>query len=83
MQTKTWTVELLLSEEGATTKARAVLLTGDTTGRVQGHGEARIHPGEQNVPEIGDEIAASRALAELSHALLDTALDDLQAVLPA
>jgi hypothetical protein len=32
------------------------------------------------VPEIGDEIAASRALSVLAHNLLDTALDDLQAL---
>lgn len=80
MRTQTWTVTILLSEEGATTKARAMLTTSDTEGRVHGEGTARKHPGEPNVPEIGDEIAASRALSALAHNLLDTALDDLQTV---
>jgi len=80
MRTKTWTVTILLSEEGSTTKARAMLSTEDTEGKVHGEGVARKHPGEPSVPEIGDEIAASRALSVLAHNLLDTALDDLQAV---
>ena len=80
MRTQTWTVTILLSEEGATTKARAVLTTADTEGKVHGEGAARKHPGEPSVPEIGDEIAASRALSALAHNLLDTALEDLQAV---
>ncbi len=80
MRTQTWTVTILLSEEGETTKARAVLTTADTEGKVHGEGSARKHPGEPNVPEIGDEIAASRALSMLAHNLLDTALDDVQAV---
>ena len=79
MRTKTWTVTILLSEEGSTTKARAMLSTEDTEGKVHGEGVARKHPGEPSVPEIGDEIAASRALSVLAHNLLDTALDDLQA----
>jgi hypothetical protein len=78
MRTKTWTVTILLSEEGSTTKARAMLSTEDTEGKVHGEGAARKHPGEPSVPEIGDEIAASRALSVLAHNLLDTALDDLQ-----
>ncbi|HEX7106792.1 MAG TPA: DUF1876 domain-containing protein [Acidothermaceae bacterium] len=80
MRTKTWTVTILLSEEGSTTKARAMLSTEDTEGKVHGEGAARKHPGEPSVPEIGDEIAASRALSVLAHNLLDTALDDLQAL---
>lgn len=81
MHTRTWTVTILLSEENSATKARAVLSTEDTAGRVQGEGTAHAHPGEPNVPEIGDEIATSRALSALAHALFDTAMDDVQAVL--
>jgi Rv2632c-like len=81
MHTRTWTVTVQLSEEGAVTKARAVLSTDDTEGRLHGEGTAFVHPGEPSVPEIGDEIAASRALAALSHALLDAALEDVQGVL--
>lgn len=81
MHTKTWTVKILLSEENSTTKARAVLSTEDTEGRVHGEGTAHTHPGEPSIPEIGDEIAASRALSALAHALFDTAMEDVRVVL--
>jgi len=32
------------------------------------------------VPEIGDELAASRALADLAHQLLDAAATDIEGV---
>lgn len=81
MHAKTWTVEILISEEDGTTRARAVLSTEDTKHRVHGEGRAHTHPGEPNVPEIGDEVATSRALSALAHALFDTAMDDVRAVL--
>ena len=85
MHAKTWSVEVQISEEDAVTKARAVLvndeLVNDETRlhvpQIQGQGVARVHPGEPNVPEIGDELATSRALSALSDALLETALDDV------
>lgn len=81
MHTKTWSVQILLSEEDAVTKARAVLITEDGATPVQGEGTARLHPHEPAVPEIGDEIATSRALAALANTLLDTALEDVRGVL--
>lgn len=36
--------------------------------------------GDSNVPEIGDELAAARALADLSHQLLDAAVQDIEDV---
>jgi len=41
---------------------------------------ARCSPSDQNVPEIGDELATARALSELAHKLLDTAAKDIEAV---
>jgi uncharacterized protein DUF1876 len=32
------------------------------------------------VPEIGDELAVSRALADLAHQLLDAAAGDIEAI---
>ena len=82
MHTRTWTVQIQISEEDALTRARAVLSTEDTQGRIHGEGTARTHPSEPNIPEIGDEIAASRALSSLAHTLFDTAIDDMHAISP-
>ncbi len=81
MHTKTWNVQILISEEDGVTRARAVLAAGDATARLHGEGTARAHPGEPDVPEIGDEVAVSRALSALGHALLDAALEDVRWVL--
>jgi hypothetical protein len=43
-------------------------------------GEASLNPVEQDVPEIGDELAVARALRDLAHKLLDAAADDLEGV---
>ncbi|MGB8650767.1 MAG: DUF1876 domain-containing protein [Mycobacteriales bacterium] len=79
MQTKTWTVELLLSEEDGTTRARAVLHAAEGPGLV-GHGVARRNPHDTEVAEIGDEVAAARALSGLAQALLGAAEVDITAV---
>ncbi|GAU70266.1 hypothetical protein SSP35_17_01210 [Streptomyces sp. NBRC 110611] len=73
-----WPVRVSLVEEDGTTTARAVLETGTTT--LTGHGTARCSPGDPDVPEIGDEIAAGRALKDLAGQLLRVADDDLQEV---
>lgn len=74
-----WRVRLHLFEddEGAT-KAHVVLDTGTTA--LSGHGTAHCHPADSNVPEIGDELAASRALRELAQQLLDIAERDIEGV---
>jgi hypothetical protein len=77
MHTKTWKVEIFLSEDEATTRAEAVLHT--TAGTELRHtGVARRSPEDANVPEIGDELAVCRALAGLSHALFDAAVMDVE-----
>ena len=43
-----------------------------------GEGLARLHPVDRDVPSIGDELAAARALSELSHLLLDVAARDIE-----
>ena len=42
---------------------------------------ARLNPHDPDVPEIGDELAAARALSDLAHVLLEAAADDLSGVL--
>ncbi len=77
-RTGEWTVRLYLFEEGRTTKARMVLDTGTTS--LTGHGKARCQPADVDVPEIGDELAASRAMSDLAGQLMQTAYDDLEGV---
>ncbi|GHC34595.1 DUF1876 domain-containing protein [Streptomyces cinnamoneus] len=75
--TTEWKIRLQLTEDGDSTKARAVLDTG--TASVTGTGAARRAPGDENVPEIGDEFAAGRALRDLGSRLLHTAQHDVEA----
>lgn len=77
--TKRWWLDLLLTEENGVTRAEVELDTGDT--RLTAHGEARLHPGEPNVPEIGDELATARALANLGRQLIHTTDADLESLL--
>ncbi|WP_308207722.1 DUF1876 domain-containing protein [Actinomadura madurae] len=68
METKQWSVELYISEDGTDTLARAVLFTGGEKKPV-GYGRARRNPVDREVPEIGEELAVSRALADLADRL--------------
>jgi hypothetical protein len=77
MHTRTWHVTIDLFEQDDLTRARAVLHT-DAGPDVQHEGVARRRPGDRDVPEIGDELAACRALAGLAHDLLDAAIADVQ-----
>ncbi|MFC7308847.1 DUF1876 domain-containing protein [Streptomyces monticola] len=76
MEAKQWTVQIYISEEGDDTHARAVLTAGDMTS-ISGRGEARRNPIDRPVPEIGDELAVSRALEDLAIRLHDVASDDI------
>jgi len=77
--TKRWNVEIFIDEHDGSTRAEARLKTADTTHLV-GTGTARRNPRDVEVPEIGDELAAARALSELAHQLLDAAADDIEAI---
>jgi hypothetical protein len=77
--TTRWTVSISLLEEGDVTKAEAVLHTNETE-RLRGQGTARRNPRDPSVPEIGDELAAARALSDLAHRLLDAAAEDIEGI---
>jgi len=77
---KTWHVRIDIGEQDGRTHAIARLETGSGTD-LHGVGEARLNPADTDVPEIGDEIAASRALSMLAHTLIDTAAGDLTELL--
>ncbi|MDF4252175.1 DUF1876 domain-containing protein [Streptomyces sp. WMMB303] len=75
--TMEWKVRLQLFEndEGAT-RANATLDTG--AAQVTGHGTAHRHPADTDVPEIGDELAAGRAMRDLAQRLLSIAEHDVE-----
>jgi hypothetical protein len=79
MHAKRWTVTINIDEvDDNRTRAHAVLETGGSM-RITGEGDARRNPTDRPVPEIGDELAAGRALSDLAHHLLDVAADDVAA----
>ena len=67
----TWTVDIEFTEDEDTTRADAVLSGAPTD--LRGWGRARRNPTDPEMPSIGEEIAAARALADLSHHLLNEA----------
>jgi Rv2632c-like/Domain of unknown function (DUF1918) len=76
---KRWSVDLYLFEQDAATTAHAVLHT-DAATQLDSRAEARRNPSDADVPEIGDEVAAARALRRLADRLLGAASDDIEAI---
>ncbi|MBR8743082.1 dsRBD fold-containing protein [Nocardiopsis sp. MG754419] len=81
MQTmKRWNVDVVVAEESegeaARTWAEVGLVAEDGTA-LRGHGMARKHPTDMDVPEIGEELAVSRALSDLSRQLRQVAAEDI------
>ncbi|WP_421741617.1 dsRBD fold-containing protein [Cellulomonas sp.] len=83
--TRTWKVRIDLFEtddlrgDGDVTTAHAELTTSSGT-RLQGRGRARRAPQDPDVPEIGDELAAARALRDLADRLLRATSEDISAL---
>ncbi|HUY23230.1 MAG TPA: dsRBD fold-containing protein [Acidimicrobiales bacterium] len=64
-------IEITFTEDGDHTEARASLLLRGAT--FTGWGRARRNPADPDVPMVGEELAAARALSELAHALVEGA----------
>jgi hypothetical protein len=83
--TRTWKVRIDLFEtddvhgDGDVTKAHAELTTSSGT-QLRGQGRARRAPQDRDVPEIGDELAAARALRDLADRLLRATSEDISAL---
>lgn len=77
METKTWRIDVVIDEHDGRTHATARLHTSDTDYLV-GVGHADRNPSDQDVPEIGDELAVARALADLSRRLLKVTKVDIE-----
>jgi hypothetical protein len=73
-----WRLEIIFTEEDRTTRADVVL---DVAGHHHhGWGLARRDPSDLDVPVIGEEVAAARALIRLAHQLLGAAESDIEAI---
>ena len=75
--TSEWRLTLYLDEHDGQTRATARLHTRDT--ELTGVGTANRNPRDVDVPEIGDELAAARALSDLAHKLFSAAVGDIEA----
>lgn len=71
-----WKVRLHLFEDQGTTKARVVLDTGATT--LTGRGVAHCNPADVYVSELGDELAAGRAMRDLAQQLVDAVQREIE-----
>jgi hypothetical protein len=80
-KSKRWTVDIFIDEhdESRSTRAEARLRTQDATD-LRGVGTATRNPHDVEVPEIGDELAVSRALSDLAAALRGAAIGDVEQV---
>lgn len=77
--TNDWHVTIHLYEDRAETGARAVLSAENR--ELVGHGEAHRNPYDSDVPRIGDELAAGRALMDLGRQLLRETEHDIEMVM--
>ncbi|WP_333772476.1 dsRBD fold-containing protein [Streptomyces sp. IBSBF 3136] len=75
---KEWRLNLYLSEHDPDTTARIVLDTGDNV--LESHAEARRSPYDPAMADIGDELAAGRALMAMGRLLLRAAAGDMRAI---
>jgi hypothetical protein len=71
-----WAVTIVFTEDEDRTRADVVL---DVAGRhYHGWGRARRAPTDPDIPRIGEEIAAARALSQLAHELLEAAAEEIE-----
>jgi hypothetical protein len=76
----TWEVRITVVESGGSTTAEATVMNGPPEA-LRGVGHARKAPEDPEVPLIGDEIAAARALRRLADRLLTVAEADVSAAI--
>jgi Domain of unknown function (DUF1876) len=66
-----WTLSIAFTEDEDKTRADAFLEAGAL--EIRGWGRARRNPVDPDVPAVGEEIAAARALHDIADKLLDRA----------
>jgi hypothetical protein len=77
MSDQIWNVSVAFTDEGDRTRADARLDLASE--RFHGYGQAKKAPEDPNVPVIGQDLAAARALSDLSHQLLNAAAARIEA----
>jgi Rv2632c-like len=73
MPEQNWRVNVSFTEDADRTRADAILELASQ--KFHGFGQAKRAPEDPTVPVIGEELAAARALSDLSHQLLEAAAD--------
>ena len=73
-----WKVEIDFVEDEDRTRADAKLETGTGVLHISGWGRAKRAPGDPDIPEVGELLAAARALADLSNHLLYQAAHEIE-----
>jgi len=73
MPEQSWHINVSFTEDADRTRADAILELPSQEFR--GYGQAKRAPQDPSVPVIGEELAAARALSDLSHQLLEAAAD--------
>jgi hypothetical protein len=76
MEAPRWTVEIAFREDEDRTRADATVIGADR--EVRGWGRARRAPVDPDVPAVGEEIAAARALIDVAHHLLEDAAHQIE-----
>jgi hypothetical protein len=77
MTDQSWQVDIAFTEEDDRTRADAILELASQ--RFHGFGQARRAPKDPSVPVIGQDLAAARALSDLSHQLVHAAAERIEA----
>jgi Rv2632c-like len=77
MEERIWTLEIIFTDDDDRTRADARLKARDR--QWHGWGRARRNPIDPDIPAIGEELAAARALSDLSHQLVHTAAEGVEA----
>lgn len=78
MPEQNWRVHLSFTEDEDRTRADAILELASR--KFHGFGQAKRAPDDPRVPVIGQELAAARALSDLSHQLLEEAAGRIESV---
>jgi hypothetical protein len=73
--TETAEIEMTFEEDADHTEAHATLVLRGT--RFTGSGRARRNPADPKLPMVGEELAAARALSDLTHKLVDAAAETI------
>jgi Rv2632c-like len=77
MTDQSWQVDIAFTEDDDRTRADAILELASQ--RFHGFGQAKRAPKDPSVPVVGQDLAAARALSDLSHQLLHAAAERIEA----